>query len=219
MRKTVYLILVLLFALIVLFKGKAIEHKEKQDIISISEEWAKNGKPVDVVTAGKGVTYCYEKISGVVKSATTILSDVPPDEIVNLMAGQEFDSPAYSGVSGTIEWVSGLADSMTGLYRLSLKTNRKMELKEGVIVPIRVRIAEYRDKIRVPRAALVYDAAGVYCWVVEDGKAVKRAVRPGLECDDDIQVLEGLQEGDKVCVNGTTNLSENDKVFIRKQEQ
>ena len=37
-----------------------------------------------------------------------------------------------------------------------------------------------------------------YVFVVEDGTAVRRDVKPGISSDSDQEILEGLEEGDEV---------------------
>lgn len=217
MRKIIYFLLILIFIITVLYKGSIISNKEKQEIISISEEWNKNGKPVDIIIAKKGRTYCYEKVSGVVKDRRTVVAEVSPENILNLKPGQKFDSAVYSDVKGSIEWISKHGDIVTGLFTLSLGIEKKVDLPEGSIVPLRVKIATYYNTIQIPRASVIVEEDSVYCWVIENNKAVKREVKPGLECDGNIQILKGLSEGNKVCVNGMSKLSENDKVLTRKQ--
>lgn len=217
MRTFVYLLLISVFIITVLYKGSIISNKEKQEIISISEEWNKNGKPVDIIIAKKGRTYSYRKVTGVIGDRRTIVAEVPPENILDLKPGQKFDSTVYSDIKGSIEWISERRDIVTGLFALSLGTEKKVNLPVGAIVPVRVKIATYYNTIQIPLASVIMEEDSIYCWVIENNKAVKREVKPGLECDGDIQIMEGLSEGSKVCVNGMSKLSENDKVLIRKQ--
>ncbi len=217
MRKIIYFLLILVFIIGVLYKGSIITSKENQEIISISEEWNKNGKPVDIIIAKKGRTYCYEKVSGVVKETRTITAEVPPENILNLKPGQEFDSTVYSNIKGKVRWISKERDIVTGLFKLALESEKDINLPESSIVPLRVKIATYYNTIQIPLASVIIEEDSTYCWVIEDDRAVKREVKPGLECDGNIEILKGLSVGDKICVNGMSKLIENDKVLIRKQ--
>lgn len=219
MRKFFYVIFILIFVILVLYKGNAIRDKEKQEIISISQEWNKNGKPVDIIMAGKGEVYCYEKISGIIKDRRTIIVEIPPEKVQSLKPGQEFSSVTYSNINGKVESISKHMDIMTGLFTLSLGSEKDINLAKGSIIPLRVKIKTFYNYIKIPTGSVIINDGSIYCWVIENNRAVKREVKQGLECDGSIQILEGLSEGDKVCTNGMANLNENDKIMIRKQVQ
>ena len=54
----------------------------------------------------------------------------------------------------------------------------------------------------IPQAALIADQEGVYVFVVEDGKAVVRRVKPGGESGANVVVDQGLNGGEQVIVEG-----------------
>jgi membrane fusion protein (multidrug efflux system) len=54
----------------------------------------------------------------------------------------------------------------------------------------------------VPQAALIADQAGVYVFVVEDGKAVAKRVKPGGASGTGVVIDEGLAGGEQVIVDG-----------------
>jgi multidrug efflux pump subunit AcrA (membrane-fusion protein) len=51
-------------------------------------------------------------------------------------------------------------------------------------------------------------------YVVENGKAERRAVRVGPEANGQVEVLEGVQVGDTVIVTGATEVREGAEVRI-----
>jgi membrane fusion protein (multidrug efflux system) len=54
----------------------------------------------------------------------------------------------------------------------------------------------------VPQSALIADQEGVYVFVVEDGKAVVKRIKPGGESGTDTIVQEGLSGSEQVIVEG-----------------
>jgi membrane fusion protein, multidrug efflux system len=54
----------------------------------------------------------------------------------------------------------------------------------------------------VPQSALIADQEGVYVFVVEDGKAVVKRIKPGGESGTDTVVQEGLSGNEQVIVEG-----------------
>jgi len=51
-----------------------------------------------------------------------------------------------------------------------------------------------------------------FVWLVENGKAAKKEVKVGFETDEDIEILEGLKEGDKVISKGVSKVKEGEKI-------
>ena len=61
-------------------------------------------------------------------------------------------------------------------------------------------------QILIPQSALVADQQGVYVFVVEDGKAVVRRIKPGGENGAETVVQSGLKPGEQVIVDGMESL-------------
>ena len=58
------------------------------------------------------------------------------------------------------------------------------------------------EKVVIPQAALIADQQGVYVFVVEDGKAVIKRVKPGGESGTNVVIESGLSAGAQVIVEG-----------------
>jgi len=59
-----------------------------------------------------------------------------------------------------------------------------------------------QEKIVIPQAALIADQQGTYVFAVEDGKAVVRRVKLGMEVGSNIAVESGLKAGEQIIVEG-----------------
>jgi membrane fusion protein, multidrug efflux system len=79
-------------------------------------------------------------------------------------------------------------------------------LIDGQLVRIAAEIGSPQEKVVIPQAALVADQQGVYVFVVEDGKAAVKRVKPGAESGTDIVIDEGLSGGEQVAVQGIQSL-------------
>ena len=80
--------------------------------------------------------------------------------------------------------------------------NPKSGLTDGEIVHVMVEGGTPEEKIMIPQAALIADQEGVYVFVVEDGKAVVKRVKPGGESGADVVVEVGLSGGEQIIVEG-----------------
>ena len=58
--------------------------------------------------------------------------------------------------------------------------------------------------IAVPRNAIIYEGDMARVWVARSDKAIElRRIKPGLTSGNMVQVLEGLEDGDRVVTKGS----------------
>lgn len=85
-------------------------------------------------------------------------------------------------------------------------------LKPGYEVDVRVITHKKEDALKAPVSA-VFDYRGNSCvFLVQEGKAVLRAVRTGIQDEDFIEITEGLQEGDMVLAAPDNTIKEGMKI-------
>lgn len=84
--------------------------------------------------------------------------------------------------------------------------------RPGMSAVVSLQVAEAADTMSVPASALVRDGDRDTVWLVEGGKAVRREVGLGAEGQEYVQVLRGLEVGDRVVVRGADEVREGDKV-------
>jgi len=63
------------------------------------------------------------------------------------------------------------------------------------------------DRIVVPQEAVQSDDAGSFVWVVEDDVARRRPVEVGVGTEDRVEIVTGLNAGEKVVIDGAQRLS------------
>lgn len=86
--------------------------------------------------------------------------------------------------------------------------------RPGGTVRGQVILAERTDAVTVPEISLVRRPAGDVVYVIEAGTAVQREVRTGVRQGGRIEILEGLQGGETVAVEGAGFLSDQASVNI-----
>jgi len=74
-------------------------------------------------------------------------------------------------------------------------------LRPGMTAAVKVVVAEHRDVLSVPVAAVVEATNGHLCWVKTSRGIERRSLELGDSNDEFIVVLGGLNEGDKVLLN------------------
>ena len=75
--------------------------------------------------------------------------------------------------------------------------------------------AQAAPSVLVPKAAIRSDAGKSIVFVLRADRVERRAVRAGLETGDQVEVLSGLNAGERVVVDGPPALKDGDKVKVQ----
>jgi len=100
----------------------------------------------------------------------------------------------------------------------ALISDKEKILKPGLFARIILYTGGMRDTIVVPNTALLYEGDKIWLYVVEEDMARERVVKLGNKYGDEIEITEGVKEGDKVVIAGQQGLSEGAKVSISGSE-
>jgi membrane fusion protein, multidrug efflux system len=104
---------------------------------------------------------------------------------------------------GVVDVVEPEFDAATRSVRLRGICARTEGLFPGGFAEVRLTLEGDSHGFQVPSQAIVPTPRGQAVYVIEDGKAVLRPVETGIRSDSDVQILRGLEEGEKVAL---TNL-------------
>jgi len=120
-------------------------------------------------------------------------------------------------VEGKVTVVSPALDPNSTTVEVWLEArNPKQQLKPGTSVQLSLTAKTVKDALVVPASAVITAADGSTAVMVagSDGKAHQKAVKLGIRQDDDVQILEGVSESDKVVSTGAYGLPDNTKITI-----
>jgi len=87
-------------------------------------------------------------------------------------------------------------------------------LRQNQRVSARILIEERPDVLMVARGPFVEEQGGKYAYVMDGGIAVRRPVRLGATSVNAVEILEGLQPGDRVVVAGTDSFEDAERVQV-----
>jgi len=112
------------------------------------------------------------------------------------------DGATYNHI-GQIDFVDVTVDRSTDtvLVRATFP-NPSGGLIDGQLVRVNVESGTPEEKVLIPQAALIADQEGVYVFIVEQGKAAVRRLKPGGEIGANVIVEEGLSGGEQIIVQG-----------------
>lgn len=117
-------------------------------------------------------------------------------------------APAFPGrtFTGKVASIDSRVDINTRSVTVrALLTNEDGALKPGMFLNVDLAKDE-REAVVIPEEALTPEAEKQYVFVVTDGKAVRREVRIGGRRPGSVEILDGLNVGDSVVVEGTQKI-------------
>jgi multidrug efflux pump subunit AcrA (membrane-fusion protein) len=124
-------------------------------------------------------------------------------------------------VTGRVRLVPGEVDRMTQLGRVRLSIDRSPSLRVGMFA--RAAIDASRScGVAVPRAAVTYRTAGTSVQVIRNGVVETRQITIGLTSDSDIEVRDGVKEGDILVASAGTSLHDGEAVkpvYVKRPDE
>jgi multidrug efflux pump subunit AcrA (membrane-fusion protein) len=146
---------------------------------------------------------------------------VPQDEAALLKVGDKttINAANEEAVSGSVTVVSPALDPNSTTVEIWVQAkNPGQRLKPGSSVKISVVAQTIPDALVVPSASVLTAADGVTSVMVigSDNRAHETAVKVGIKQGDQVQIVEGLQPGQKVVTLGVYGLPDKVKVNVEK---
>ncbi|AZR72699.1 hypothetical protein BBF96_04410 [Anoxybacter fermentans] len=124
-------------------------------------------------------------------------------------------------IEGKIELISPMADPRTQAYPVKvLLDNESQQLKPGMFADLILTLEKSTDTIVLPVEAVLELEDLPYIYVVkissesQVGRTEKRMIKVGLVNDHKVEVIEGLQPGEKVVIMGQHRLQDGNLVEV-----
>jgi membrane fusion protein (multidrug efflux system) len=132
---------------------------------------------------------------------------VPESFVATLREGLSVraSAPAFPGRSfaGKVSSIDSRVDVNTrSVLVRALLANEDGALKPGMFLNVSLS-KDDRETLVIPEEALTPEAEKQFVFVVADGKAQRREVRIGGRSPGNVEILAGLDAGDRVIVEGT----------------
>lgn len=144
---------------------------------------------------------------------------VPEREASYLNIGKsiQFSVPALPGkvFEAKIFYLSPqISESARAVVVKAKFNNQERILRPGYSANVRM-IAETREKsLIIPRRALRFDIDKSFVWVVVDKILHRKNVSVGVEEEDYVEIISGINQNDKVVVRSGSSMKEGTKVEI-----
>jgi multidrug efflux system membrane fusion protein len=154
----------------------------------------------------------------------TIPEDNVPAVTQKLRAGAHLIAEAYNRdkskklATGTLLTLDNQIDPSTGTSKLkAVFDNKDNALYPQQFVNVRLLVDTLPNQLTVPNVAVQDGQQGTYVYAVDNDSVVHlKTVQVGVATETVSQILSGLNDGDRVVVDGTDRLEEGATVRVRK---
>ncbi|MDB5873184.1 MAG: efflux transporter periplasmic adaptor subunit, partial [Ramlibacter sp.] len=118
--------------------------------------------------------------------------------------------------TGVFASLDNQIDTQTGTVRAKARfNNTKLALFPSQFVNVQLNVRTIRDAVVIPVSALRHGAGGDFVFILKDDRTVsQRPVKAGVALADRIQILSGLQLGERVITEGADRLREGSRVIL-----
>ena len=197
-------------------RAQFVKAEEMSRDYSISAPWGGTVsrlmvKEGDFVAPRTALVEVYDPASLVVRSA------VPEKHAAKLhkdmTAEIQLDAYPNTPFSGRVVRLYPYLDERMRTRTIETRPAEEVDLLPGMFARVRLVLESVPDALTVPAQAVVVTPSGASTvFVVVEGKAIRRTVRPGDEDGGRIQILSGLDPGDRVIVSGQEKLQDGAEV-------
>ncbi len=156
-----------------------------------------------------------ENVSDVIEDAVTIMTDelrittnISETDISKVKVGNlvdiTFDAfPSDKLFTGKVVSIDPAETIVQGVVYYEAKVDFDPDgenIKSGMTANFEIMTASVDSAIAISPQALNYEDKEVFVFVIEEGEKIKRVLKTGLEGDEMIEILDGLNEGEKILI-------------------
>ena len=145
--------------------------------------------------------------------------NIPEQEILSIQVGQNVEVALYimdkKTFLGRVKNIGLEADSSNRTFPVEISVdNKERQLRAGMLARATFTKNVDQDQIVIPRHTVLERDQGRVVYVFEDGKAFRRDITIGLSQLDHVQVVQGLNKGELIVVEGHTKLTDGEEVNV-----
>lgn len=143
---------------------------------------------------------------------------VSQDEIVRIRKGQiawlSITALPNRLFKGKVTLVSLTADPLTKNFKIVVTAaNPDLILRPNTFGEVTLEVSTHAHALVIPQKAVVEDR---FVFIVEENKAQKREIFLGLQNEEMVEVVKGVNEGDLVIVEGNYGLEDQSEIEIKE---
>lgn len=146
---------------------------------------------------------------------------LPENTMTEIKTGQKVQITNYSlpndTLIGTVTEISPAIDVNTRTYLGKVRfSNPKLLIRPGMFIKTLIKVNQRDDIIVIPKEVIISDQRGKRVFVVKENTAFERIIETGIENEDMIEVVSGLEVNERLVTKGFETLRNKSKVKVLK---
>jgi RND family efflux transporter MFP subunit len=146
-----------------------------------------------------------------------IVADVDEEDIPRVKPGIsaliKVDAFPDEVLDGTLQRITPKGDPINKTFRVYIVLPERTPLKIGMTAEVNLVIREVENALLLPAAAIRDDRV----FVVGDGRVQQRAIRRGITGQRTVQIIDGLNDGERVVLDPPDGLSDGSRIRIDEE--
>ncbi|MGH8369478.1 MAG: efflux RND transporter periplasmic adaptor subunit [Gammaproteobacteria bacterium] len=148
-------------------------------------------------------------------SALEVQVTVPESFARDLAVGMATDITGNGGAwKGEVSAISPEVVNGEVSARVRFEGDKPEHLRQNQRLSVRIVLDKRDDVLTVARGSFIDESGGRYAYVMQDGIAVKTPIEIGASSIDKVEILKGLNVGDRIVISGTDNFNGAARVAI-----
>ena len=144
---------------------------------------------------------------------------VPERELSTLETGQpailSVDAIDVDNFEGELARISPVVDPKTGTFKVTVEINDPdPRLKPGMFGRVNIVHDTHENAITVPQDAVILEDQNSYVYAIAEDRAKRQDVVVGYSTAGRVEILEGLEAGQRVVTSGKGSISDNTLIEI-----
>lgn len=166
----------------------------------------------DYLTQGQTITQLVQK------DQLRVDFTVPAEYAAHLTEGQTINVIASASGDTAVAEIYAINPAIN-LRSRQIQVRALLENKEGGFIPgdfatVQLEITEEDEALLIPAEAVVPEVDSHVVYKLKNGRAVKQEVALGVRTESEIQIMEGLTEGDTVLLTGLMQVEDGQQVQV-----
>jgi membrane fusion protein (multidrug efflux system) len=144
---------------------------------------------------------------------------LPETDVMALNSGRKVEITLKADETirfqGRILRISPVVDIATGTVKVTVEAiDPPKMVRPGGFVIVDIVRETHQAALVLPRKAVVRELKSAHVFVVRDDVAEKRAVEVGLEEDEQLEIVSGIEAGEQVVIAGQGSLKDGSKIKV-----
>ncbi len=144
---------------------------------------------------------------------------IPEHELSKIKKGQtaelRVDALPNQTFSAKVERISPVVDPETGTFKVTVYVdNSSNTLRPGMFGRVRIVYDTRQNTRMIPKAAVISEDMAQSVYVIKDSLAFRKEIQLGYTNGTNVEVLEGLDDGEIVVTTGQGSLQDSTRVNI-----